>query len=156
MRGTLAPLPYLSTINSTQMKIANYLLATLFAFFAWVQRNDIDPSIYSDPFMDNPALDSALWLIFYLIIAVGFVVVSFRKLPKWYFAIAIVACFFEMAMSGPGLWENIFGKKPATMAQNSMSAADPRVELSREFFGALIALAAVFFQLWQSRRLKNA
>ena len=156
MRGTLAPLPYLSTINSTQMKIANYLLATLFAFFAWVQRNDIDPSIYSDPFMDNPALDSALWLIFYLIIAVGFVVVSFRKLPKRYFAIAIVACFFEMAMSGPGLWENIFGEKPATMAQNSMSAADPRVELSREFFGALIALAAVFFQLWQSRQLKNA
>ena len=82
--------------------------------------------------------------------------VSFQKLPKWYFVIAIVACFLEMAMSGPGLWENIFGDKPATMAQNSMSAADPRVELSREFFGALIALAAVFFQLWQSRRLKNA
>jgi hypothetical protein len=37
-----------------------------------------------------------------------------------------------------------------------MSAEDPRVELSREFFGALIALAAVFFQLWQSRRPKKA
>jgi len=138
------------------MKIVNILLALLFVAFAWFQRNDIDPSIYSDPFMDNPALDSALWLIFYLIIAVGFAVICFRKLPRWYFLVAIVACFFEMALSGPGLWENIFGDKPATMAQHSMSAEDPRVELSREFFGALIALAAVIFQLWQNRRIKKS
>ena len=90
MGRTLTLLRYLSIINSTQMKIANFLLAALFAFFAWVQRNDIDPSIYSDPFMDNPALDSALWLIFYLIIAVGFVLVSFRNLPKWYFVLSLI------------------------------------------------------------------
>ncbi|MDB4537206.1 transmembrane 220 family protein [Akkermansiaceae bacterium] len=138
------------------MKIANFLLAALFALFAWFQRNDIDPTIYSKPSFNNPALDSALWFLFYLIIAVGFVVVSFRKLPKWYFIVAIIACAFEMTMSGPGLWENIFGDKPATMAQTSMSAEDPRVELSREFFGAVIALAGVCFQLWQNRRIKKA
>ena len=156
MAQTLATRCPHSTINSSVMKIANFLLAALFVVFAWFQRNDIDPSIYSDPFLDNPALDSALWLLFYLIIAVGFVVISFRKLPKWYFIVAIVACFFEMAMSGPGLWENLFGDKPATMAQHSMSAEDPRVELSREFFGAVIALAGVCFQLWQSRRIKKS
>ena len=156
MAETLTPYRSHSTINSPQMKIANYLLAALFAVFAWFQRNDIDPTIYSHPSFNNPTLDSALWFIFYLIIAVGFVVICFRKLPKWYFVVAIIACFFEMAMSGPGLWENLFGDKPATMAQHSMSAEDPRVELSREFFGALIALTAVFFQLWQNRRIKKS
>ena len=138
------------------MKIANFLLAALFAFFAWVQRDESDPSVYSNPILNNPALDSALWFAFYLIIAVGFVVISFRKLPSWYFIVAIIASFLGMAISGPGLWENIFGDKPATMAQHSMSSEDPRVELSREFFGALIALFAVFFQLWQSRRAKKS
>ena len=58
--------------------IVNLLLAGLFGFFAWFQRNDIDPAIYSQPSFDNPTLDSALWFIFYFIIAVGFIVVSFR------------------------------------------------------------------------------
>ena len=156
MLETLTPRRSHSTFNSPEMKIANFLLAALFAAFAWFQRNDIDPSIYSDPIFNNPALDSALWLIFYLIIAAGFIIVSFRKLPSWYFIVAIIACGLEMAVSGPGLWENLFGDKPATMAQNSMSAEDPRVELTREFFGALLALFAVFFQLWQSRRIKKS
>jgi len=134
----------------------NFLLAALFAVFAWFQRNDIDPTIYSKPSFNNPTVDSALWLIFYLIIAIGFVVVSFRKLPTWYFIVAIIACFFEMAMSGSGLWANIFSKESFNMAQTSMSAEDPRVELTREFFGALLALAGVIFQLWQSRRIKKA
>ena len=134
--------------------IVNLLLAGLFGFFAWFQRNDIDPTIYSQPSFDNPTLDSALWFIFYFIIAAGFIVVSFRKLPQWYFFIAIIACFFEMTMSGPGLWNNIFGDDSFNMAQTSMTAEDPRVELTREFFGALLALSAVFFQWWQSRSIK--
>lgn len=147
----MKPLP-----NSKSKFLAiNFLLAALFAVFAWFQRNDIDPTIYSKPSFNNPTIDSALWLIFYLIIAIGFVVVSFRKLPKWYFIVAIVACFFEMAMSGPGLWANIFSEESFNMAQTSMSAKDPRVELTREFFGALLALVAVSFQFWQSRRIKN-
>jgi len=133
----------------------NFMFATLFGVFAWFQRNDIDPAIYSKPSFNNPTVDSALWFIFYLIIAIGFVMVSFRKLPKWYFIAAIVACFLEFVMTGPGLWANLFSEESFNMTQTSMSAADPRVELSREFFGALLALCAVFFQLWQSRRIKN-
>ena len=143
-------------LHNNKLLIVNLLLAALFAFFAWFQRNDIDPTIYSHPSFNNPTIDSALWLIFYLIIAIGFVVISFRKLPQWYFFVAIGACFFEMTMSGPGLWANLFSEESFNMAQTSMSAEDPRVELSREFFGALLALLAVLFQLWQSRRNKKS
>ncbi len=143
-------------LHNNKFLVVNLLLAAIFAVFAWFQRNDIDPTIYSQPSFNNPTVDSALWLIFYLIIAIGFVVVSFRKLPKWYFLIAIVACFFEMAMTGPGLWANLFSEESFNMAQTSMSAEDPRVELTREFFGALLALCAVCFQLWQSCRIKKA
>jgi len=134
------------------MKFLNYALALIFVVFAWFQRNDIDPEIYTNP----SSLDAALWLLFYLIIGIAFIVVSFRKLPKWYFILAVVACLIEMATCGPGLWDNLFGEDKFNMTQTSMSAEDPRVELSREFFGALIALFAVVFQLWQSRRKSSA
>lgn len=137
------------------MKILNYLLAALFFVFAWFQRNDIDPEIYAKPSFGNPTLDSALWLLFYAIIGIAFIIINFRRLPGWYFLLAILACLAEMVLSGPGLWENISGDKPFTMTGESMSGTDPRVELSREFFGALIALVGVLFQLWQKKRIKN-
>ncbi len=134
------------------MKFLNYALALIFVIFAWFQRNDIDPEIYTNP----SSLDAALWFLFYLIIGITFIVVSFRKLPAWYFILAVVACLIEMATCGPGIWANLFGEEKFNMTQTSMSAEDPRVELSREFFGALIALSAVIFQLWQSRRKSSA
>jgi len=132
------------------MKILNSILALLFASFAWLQRNDIDPAIYYEP----STLDSILWLIFYLIIAIGFIVLLFRKLPKWYFIVSITACIIEMAISGPGLYKNIFGDAPFTITQQSMQASDPRVELTREFFGAVIALLGVILQAWQNKAKK--
>lgn len=126
----------------------NLSLAALFAFFAWLQRNDIDPAIYYHP----SAIDSALWFAFYLLVAILFVVVSFRPLPRWLLLLAAIACLVEMVRTGPGLYDNLFGGKTFTMTQTSMSAEDPRVELSREFLGAVIALAAVGALAWQSRR----
>lgn len=143
------------TQPSTTIRLTNFLLAAIFLVFAWFQRNDIDPEIYSKPSFNNPTLDSALWFLFYLIIAIGFIVVSFRKLPLWYFMIAVIACIFEMSMSGPGLYENLISKESFNMAQTSMTAKDPRVELTREFFGALFALCGVLFQIWQSKRIKK-
>jgi len=131
------------------MKFLNYGLAILFAIFAYFQRNDIDPQVYTNP----SSLDAALWLLFYLIIGIAFIFVTSRKLPHWYFILAILACAIEMTLSGPGLWKNLFGNQPFIMTQVSMSADDPRVELTREFFGAVIALAAVAFQFWQSKKV---
>lgn len=130
------------------MKIANFSLAALFFLFAYFQRNDLDPSIYDKP----SNLDTTLWLLFYAIIGTVFILLNFKRIPKWYFLLAALACVIEMAVSGPGLYQNIFGDDTFTMTGTSMSAADPRVELTREFFGALIGLAAVAFQWWQTKR----
>ena len=126
-------------------------LALLFGVFAWFQRNDIDPEVYYKP----SGLDSTLWFLFYALIAVLFVVAIFKRIPSWLLVIAGVFCFIEMAITGPGLFENLFGEKDFSMTQVSMSAEDPRVELSREFFGALIGLAGVAF-LWFFRGKKAA
>jgi membrane-associated phospholipid phosphatase len=151
MERTLTSHPYHSTFNLAEMKFLNYALATFFLIFAWFQRNDIDPEVYTNP----SSLDSALWLLFYGIIGIVFILINFKKLPLWYFALAVVACLIEMTMSGPGLWDNLFGENPFTMTQVSMSSDDSRIELTREFFGAVIALLAVLFQLWQTKRQKN-
>ena len=138
MRGPLA------------LRIANGIGVILFTLFAWFQRNDIDPEIYYKP----SGIDATLWFVFYLIIAVMFSLALFRPVPLWLIVIAAAYCLVEMAMSGPGLYQNLFGEKDFTMTQVSMSAEDPRVELSREFFGALIALVAVFL-IWLQQRRKS-
>lgn len=123
----------------------------LFGFFASLQLNDLDPEIYYHP----SHLDATLWFLFYLLIAVLFIIGIFKKLPNWLFIIAAIFCLVEMVRTGPGLYENLFGEEEFNMTQVSMSAEDPRVELSREFFGAVIALVgvgALYFA--QKRRLK--
>jgi hypothetical protein len=158
MERTLALPKYLSISNSPAMKFLfapiKIILAGLFFVFAWFQRNDIDPEIYSSPSFDNPTLDSALWFLFYAVIGFAFLFLIKKRLPIWYFIIAIIACLAEMYLSGPGLWENLSGKKSFTMTGESMSGTDPRVELTREFFGAVIALAAVIFQWRQNKKFK--
>ncbi|HRQ90300.1 MAG TPA: transmembrane 220 family protein [Bacteroidia bacterium] len=130
----------------------NLPLAAMFALFAWFQRNDIDPAIYYHP----SVIDAALWFTFYLLIAVLFVVVCFRRVPKILLIVAVVACLAEMGLSAPGLYENLFRSESFTMTQVSMSADDPRVEQTREFFGALIALLGVGLLAWQNRRFVRA
>ena len=130
------------------MKIVNAIGVLLFVLFAWFQRNDIDPEIY----YHASEIDSVLWFLFYLLIAGMFMMTIFRKVPIWLLALGVIACLVEMGLSGPGLWENVFGEAEFNMTQGGMSAGDPRVELSREFFGALIALVAVLFLWWQRKR----
>jgi len=128
--------------------VAHVLLAAMFFLFAWLQQNDLDPAIYDKP----SALDAALWLAFYAVIGAMFVASLFRRVPVWLLLLAAVACIAEMAATGPGLYENVFGGKDFTMTQASMSAEDPRVELTREFFGAVIALLGVGILLRRERR----
>jgi hypothetical protein len=127
----------------------NLCFALLFTVFAWYQRNDIDPAIYHHP----SVIDAALWFLFYLLIASLLVVILYRPLPRWLLVAAVLACLVEMGRSGPGLYENLFGGESFTMTQVSMSAEDPRVELSREFFGAVIALAGTGLLIFQNRKV---
>ena len=136
--------------SSAATKAVHLVLAGMFFAFAWLQKNDLDPAIY-----DNPsALDAALWLAFYAVVGALFVLSLFRRVPIWLLLLVAIACLVEMATTGPGLYENVFGDKDFTMTQASMSAEDPRVELTREFFGALIALAGVAI-LWRREKKRG-
>ena len=133
------------------LTILNVFGFLLFAAFSWVQHNDTDPAIYDHP----SRIDAWLWLLFYGLIAILFAWTLFLPLSRWAMVLAALACLIELTRTAPGLWENIFGALPFTMTQTSMSATDPRVELSREFFGALIALAAIGTLWWEQQQLKN-
>ncbi len=140
-----------STAARTATTVVHLLLAAMFFLFSGLQANDIDPAIYDKP----SAFDAALWLAFYGVIGALFVVSLFRRVPVWLLLVSAIACIAEMAATGPGLYENLCGGRDFTMTQASMSAADPRVELTREFFGALIALCGVAL-LWRRERKRGA
>lgn len=130
------------------LKILNVVLFLLFALFSWVQYNDIDPEVYDRP----SSIDAATWLLFYALVSALFLITVFKAPPRWILALAILACLVELGRTAPGIWENFFGEQPFTLTQQSMSAEDPRVELSREFFGALITLGAVVLLWWERAR----
>lgn len=131
------------------LRIFNGLAVALFAAFAFFQYNDIDPTVYHRA----SSLDAALWMGFYALISLLFALALLkRRAPNWLLLLGSLACLVEMALTGWGLWINLFGQEEFTMMQVSMSSDDPRVELSREFFGALIALAGVTLLWWQGRR----
>jgi hypothetical protein len=128
-------------------RVLQVVAVLLFGLFSWVQYNDIDPEIYDHP----SVLDAAGWLVFYAFIAALFAIAFFRPIPKGLLLVAFIACLIQLGRTGPGMWENLTGEAPFTLTQAGMSASDPRVELSREFLGALIALAALG-GLWVSEK----
>lgn len=130
------------------VRITNGIVALLFFLFAGFQLNDVDPEVYHNP----SKMDAAIWLLFYFFIGVMLIAVIFRKIPGWILLIGVIACVVQMAISGPGLYQNLFGSESFNMTQSSMSAKDPRVELSREFFGAVIAMLGVVWIWWQRRK----
>lgn len=123
----------------------------IFGLFAWVQHNDTDPAVYDRP----SVVDAWLWLLFYGWIAALCLLALVGPLRKWLLVVAVLACLVGLGRTLPGLWENLFGDRPFTMTQTSMSSSDPRVELTREFFGALIALGAVALLWWESRKAES-
>lgn len=133
-------------------KILNIVGALLLGLFAWVQANDIDPEIY----YRSSSLDAALWLCFYGLIAGLCALAFFKPLPKWILKVAALTCLIQLGRTGWGLWVNLFGDERFTLVQSSMSAADPRVELTREFLGALIALGALGILWWEQRKFAGS
>lgn len=109
----------------------------MFAFFAWLQREDDNPDIYVEP----SRIDIVLWMAFYGTVACLFAAVALRRFPpRWLFLIVALLGIYHLAGTLPGFLANLGGG--LEMAQHSMSPERAEVELSREFFGTLIALAA--------------
>ncbi len=122
----------------------NLLGFAVFAFFAWLQREDDNPEIYTNPSL----IDVWAWIAFYGLISLMFLLAVTRRFPWPLFALALVFCLFELATTGPGLIQNLSGGG-FTMTKKAMNPSHGEVEQSREFFGALIALAATGFLWWQ-------
>ncbi len=122
----------------------NLLGFVVFAYFAWLQREDDNPAIYANPSL----VDVWAWIVFYGLIALLFLLGVFRRFPWPLFAVAVAFCVFELAATGPGLIQNLTGGE-FTMTKKSMNPGHAEVEQSREFFGAVIALLGSGFLWWQ-------
>jgi hypothetical protein len=131
--------------------IPNLLGTLLFAYFAWLQREDDNPEIYSNP----SVADVWTWIAFYGMVSLLFLLAAARKFPGWLLAVAAAFGVFEMAATGPGVWRNVAGGG-FTMTKEAMNPGHAEVEQSREFFGAALALAGVGFLAWQGRRRRDA
>ena len=130
-------------------KLFNSIAAAVFVVFSLLQWNDLDPMVYDDPSI----ADAIAWGVFYAFIAVLFTLVMLRRLPRWILVVGVVICLAQLVRTAPGLWENLTGDQAFNMAQGSMSADDARIELSREFFGALLALVSVGIVALENTRL---
>jgi hypothetical protein len=135
--------PWLAALTAT--------LGVMFAVFAYVQLNDTNPEIYDRP----SVLDAWSWMFFYGFIAVLCIVSIFRRVPRVLLGVAAAFCLFEMARTVPGLYANLFEAEKFSMTATSMTAAHPEVELTREFFGALIGLFGVGFLWWQASKAER-
>jgi hypothetical protein len=134
-------------MNRIAITIANVAGLALFTFFAWLQREDDNPDVYVNP----SAVDTWTWIIFYGLVAVLFGLALLRRFPWPLYALAGSLCLYEFVMTGPGLISNLTSGH-FNMTKEGMSPAHGEVELTREFFGAVIALAACSFLWWQRGR----
>ena len=133
---------------TVSLRVFNLIAAAVFAVFSLLQWKDIDPAIYTAP----SVLDAIAWAAFYALVAGLFILVLMRHVPGWILLLALVCSLVQLGRTAPGVWENLTGDRPFTITQAGMSADDPRVELSREFFGALIALLGVGVVAIENRR----
>lgn len=124
--------------------VGNIVGFVVFAFFAWLQREDDNPEIYSNPSL----VDVWAWIAFYGVISLLFLLAMARRFPWPLYLVAVAFCLFELGTTGPGLIENLRGGE-FTMTKKAMNPEHGEVERSREFFGALIALTATGFLWWQ-------
>ncbi len=115
------------------MKIANIILTVLFVLFALVQINDVDP---------------LKWVLLYGVVALLFGLAAFGYYRRW-FVIGVAAIllieFFRLA---PDFMDWIGMGMPTITG--SMKATEPHVELTREFLGIFISMAALVFLYFQS------
>ena len=127
----------------------NFVGLLLFSVFAWLQHDDDNPAIYANVNL----MDVWLWIAFYGLVALLFGLAIWRWFPWPLYFIAAFFCAYELSTTLPGLVANM-ASGHFTMTKVSMSPIHSEVELTREFFGALIALGGVYFLWWQRRKYR--
>ncbi|MEM9917881.1 MAG: transmembrane 220 family protein [Bacteroidota bacterium] len=120
------------------MKITNIVLSVLFFVFAIVQWNDVDPW---------------MWIGLYSFVGVVSAFAAVGKYNKASLIVGIILCIIGLGILLPGFidWVN---KGMPTIVE-SMKAEAPHIELTREFLGLFIVLAALIFHLRRANRLQK-
>lgn len=132
-------------------KVIYFSCAIIFALFAWLQHEDDNPEIYFNPSM----VDVWSWIVFYGLVSVSFLLACFNKFPKWLYLVTAAMAIYFMAFSVQGLMDNL-NSGAFDMTKDAMNPKQPHVEITREFFGALIALFAIGYLYWCSRKTRTA
>ncbi len=96
-----------------------------------------------------------MWVAFYALIAVLFGLALLKQRFPWpLYAFAAAFCLYQWIATGPGLIANLVSGD-FTMGKSGMNPDHAEVELSREFFGAVIAFSALCFLWFQRRRMRQ-
>lgn len=116
-------------------KTTNLVLAALFLIFAGLQYNDPDPW---------------RWALMYSYVAVVCGFAAFNKQNKNVIWAGVAACLIWLAIWLPDFLNWI--KIGAPNIAQQMKSETPYIEYSREFFGLVICLLALGWQLWSVRK----
>ncbi|MBK7939895.1 MAG: transmembrane 220 family protein [Lewinellaceae bacterium] len=117
------------------MKIANWILAAIFALFALVQYNDPDP---------------VQWILLYAGVAFHFVMAAQGRMYRPAVWIWLLAALVWAGTLFPDFMNWIRMGEPSIV--DSMKAETPWVELTREFLGLVVAALGCIFLLWRGGR----
>ncbi|MEZ4775437.1 MAG: transmembrane 220 family protein [Bacteroidia bacterium] len=115
------------------MKVANILLAALFAVFTLVQ--------YNDP-------DAWEWIIFYGFVTALFGFAAAGKFYKPAVWVGLAACIIGAAYHVVGAFQFLTNDDGITFSQG-MSNTYPYIERAREFGGLVISFGALMFLYMQ-------
>jgi hypothetical protein len=116
------------------MKVVNWLLAAMFAWFAYVQINDPDPF---------------WWVVLYIGVAVHFMLAAMNRLYRPAVWIWLAGAGLWCASLAPDFWHWLQMGSPSIVS--TMKAETPWVELTREFLGLALAGAACGWLLWKTK-----
>ena len=117
------------------MKITNIILGILFFLFAIVQYNDPDPW---------------LWIGLYSLVAIISLLAARGQYISWLILGGLAICLIWLFMLLPDFVNWI--KEGMPSITGSMKAEEPHIELTREFLGLVICMAALIFHWVKSRK----
>lgn len=115
------------------MKITNLVLAALFAVFALVQLNDVDPF---------------LWVTYYGLIALICGLAAWGRRYTWLLAGVALFGLIHLGLILPEFINWVSMGMPSITEK--MKAEAPHIEYAREFLGLLLGLAVVAWQ-WKKK-----
>jgi hypothetical protein len=122
------------------MRIVNFVLATMFLIFAFVQINDPDPVI---------------WILIYGSMAVTCILAAFEFYSKKFLIVLAVIFTAYGLLFVPGVIEWLGQPNKSDLFDDIAKMQHPYIEESREFLGLCICIAVLGLYIFQSSRKRT-